>query len=109
VEYVGELVSVQERNVQAMAEFGAKLEAALVHAQGEQQIELPVSAGEAALALRCLFDGVIQSWLLSRGGFAWQWACAPWMRTCGVWGLPWLRDAALTAWESHATIAGLRR
>lgn len=61
VEYVGELVSVQERNVQAMAEFGAKLEAALVHAQGEQQIELPVSAGEAALALRCLFDGVIQS------------------------------------------------
>jgi len=69
VEYVGELVSVQERNVQAMAEFDAKLEAALVHAQGEQRIELPVSAAEAALALRCLFDGVIQSWLLSRGGF----------------------------------------
>ncbi|MEG2817500.1 MAG: TetR family transcriptional regulator [Comamonas sp.] len=69
VEYVGELVSVQERNVEAMAEFDAKLEAALVRAQSEQKMELLISAAEAALALRCLFDGVIQSWLLARGSF----------------------------------------
>ena len=69
VEYVGELQSIQERNSLAMVEFGAKLEAALVHAQASQGVVAPVAVHEAALVLRCLFDGVIQAWLLSRRGF----------------------------------------
>lgn len=69
VEYVGELVSVKERNLAAMTKLGEKLEAGLQAAQQQQGVCLPVSAAEVALALRSMFDGLIQGWLLSGGGF----------------------------------------
>lgn len=69
VEYVGELVSVQERNLAAMTKLGEKLEVGLKAAQVQQGVDLPVSVPEVALALRSLFDGLIQGWLLSGGGF----------------------------------------
>lgn len=69
VEYVGELVSVQERSLLAMTEFDAKLEANLRAAQVEQGVVSAVLPTEAALALRSLFDGLIKSWLLSAGDF----------------------------------------
>lgn len=69
VEYVGDLVVVQERSAAAMLEFEARLEVGLAFAQRHQGIDLPVTTSEAAAVLRSTFDGVIRSWLLSRGGF----------------------------------------
>lgn len=69
VEYVGELLPVRDRNMAAMMHFDAKLEAALLRAQEVRQVTLAVRAGEAALTLRCLFEGVVQAWLLSGAGF----------------------------------------
>jgi len=69
VEYVGELTSVQEWNLVAMTELGARLEVEVQVAQQQQGVQLPVPAAEVALALRLLLDGLIQGWLLSGGAF----------------------------------------
>lgn len=69
VEYVGELTSVQDRNLAAMTKLGEQLEAGVRVGAQQQGVLLPVSASEAALALRSLFDGLIQGWLLSGGRF----------------------------------------
>ncbi|MDR3004910.1 MAG: TetR family transcriptional regulator [Acidovorax sp.] len=69
VEYVGELLSVQERSLEARAAFEAKLAGYIAAAEREQSVRLQVPAEEAALALRCLFDGLIKSWLMSHSRF----------------------------------------
>lgn len=69
VEYVGDLVVVQERTAAAMLDFEARLEVGLNVERDSQCIDLPVTAAEAAAVLRFMFDGIIRSWLLSRGGF----------------------------------------
>lgn len=69
VEYVGELQSVQERNLDAMTKFDAKMESYLRTAQLMQGVSPALPLSEAALALRSLFDGLIQSWLLAAGSF----------------------------------------
>lgn len=69
VEYVGELLSVQERSLEARAAFEAKLAGYIAVAEREQLVQLQVPVEEAALALRCLFDGLIKSWLMSHARF----------------------------------------
>lgn len=69
VEYVGDLLAVQERSAAAILEFEARLEVGLAAAQRDQKVDLPVATAEAAAVLRCMFDGVIRRWLLSCGSF----------------------------------------
>ena len=70
VEYVGELVAVQERHLFDLAEFDSRLEECLRVEQARQECaSMVLSPFEAALGLRSLFDGLIKSWLLSSQGF----------------------------------------
>lgn len=66
VEYVGELVQVQERNLAAMSAFAQRLEASLRIAEKEHGITMPMEAPEAAVALRAVLDGLFQNWLMRK-------------------------------------------
>lgn len=69
VEYVAELSAVRDRHIHACEDFRRKLADDLIaaaHAQG-LALRLPIDA--AAMGLWALFDGLLQGWLLERGGF----------------------------------------
>ena len=66
VEYVGELMPVQERNIAALDSFSARLETALRIASKDHGIVMPMEPREASIALCAMFDGLIQNWLLGR-------------------------------------------
>lgn len=66
VEYVGELMPVQERNLAALDSFSAQLELALRAAAQDHGVTMPMDPREASIALCALFDGLIQNWLLGR-------------------------------------------
>ncbi|KAA9181257.1 TetR family transcriptional regulator [Delftia sp. BR1] len=66
VEYVGELMPVQERNRAALDSFSSRLELALCAAAESHAVTMPMSAHQASIALCAMFDGLLQSWLLGR-------------------------------------------
>jgi TetR/AcrR family acrAB operon transcriptional repressor len=66
VEYVGELMPVQERNRAALDSFSAQLELALRAAAESHSVAMPMPAHQASIALCAMFDGLLQSWLLGR-------------------------------------------
>ena len=69
VEYVQELDAVRDRHVMACEGFRAKLREDVVSAAKVQGLVLPMSADVAAMGLWALFDGLLQGWMLNRGGF----------------------------------------
>ena len=69
VEYVQELDAVRDRHVMACEGFRAKLREDVVSAAKAQGLVLPMSADVAAMGLWALFDGLLQGWMLNRGGF----------------------------------------
>lgn len=69
VEYVQELDAVRDRHVMACEGFRAKLRKDVVSAAKAQGLVLPMSADVAAMGLWALFDGLLQGWMLNRGGF----------------------------------------
>lgn len=69
VEYVQELDAVRDRHVMACEGFRAKLREDVVSAAKAQGLALPMSADVAAMGLWALFDGLLQGWMLNRGGF----------------------------------------
>ena len=69
VEYVGELSAIRERNSVAMMRFGKRIEECLRVAQCQQKTCTSIELAGSALALRAMVDGLIRSWLLSRGAF----------------------------------------
>ena len=70
VEYVAELGAVRERHQAALLRFHAQLTKDLALAATQQGIALPMSAADAALGLRALFDGLLQAWILGSAPFA---------------------------------------
>lgn len=69
VEYVQELDAVRDRHVMACEGFRAKLREDVVSAAKAQGLILPMPADVAAMGLWALFDGLLQGWMLNRGGF----------------------------------------
>ncbi|MBN9365410.1 MAG: TetR family transcriptional regulator [Comamonadaceae bacterium] len=69
VEYVQELDAVRDRHVMACEGFRARLREDVVSAAKAQGLALPMSADVAAMGLWALFDGLLQGWMLNRGGF----------------------------------------
>jgi len=69
VEYVQELDAVRDRHVMACEGFRAKLREDVASAAKAQGLALPMSADVAAMGLWALFDGLLQGWMLNRGGF----------------------------------------
>ena len=69
VEYVQELDAVRDRHVMACEGFRAKLREDVASAAKAQGLTLPMPADVAAMGLWALFDGLLQGWMLNRGGF----------------------------------------
>jgi len=69
VEYVNELAGVRERHIEGCAGFQAQIEGNLRLAAEELQIDLPMDPSIAAIGLRAIFEGLMQSWLLSHSSF----------------------------------------
>ncbi len=69
VEYVQELGAVRDRHVMACEGFRAKLREDVASAAKAQELVLSMSADVAAMGLWALFDGLLQGWMLNRGGF----------------------------------------
>ena len=69
VEYVGEMNAVREHHLSLRNECLADLERALRRAVRTGQLPKGVSPRAAAVGLLALFDGLLQNWLLDRGGF----------------------------------------
>lgn len=69
VEYVNDLAAVRDNHIEGCAEFGAMIERELRLAAEDQRIQLPMEASAAAMGVQALFDGLLQSWLLTHGRF----------------------------------------
>ena len=69
VEYVNDLAAVRDNHIEGCAEFGAIIERELRLAAEDQRIQLPMEASAAAMGVQALFDGLLQSWLLTHGRF----------------------------------------
>ncbi|MFY3383358.1 TetR family transcriptional regulator [Paracidovorax sp. MALMAid1276] len=69
VEYVTELAGVKQRHVAAADAFTRQLARDFEVAAHMQGISLPMTSMEAAVGLHALFDGLMQNWILTDGGF----------------------------------------
>ena len=69
VEYVGEMNAVRERHLEMRNVCLADMERALRRAVRHGDIPKGMSPRSAALGMLALFDGLLQNWMLDRGGF----------------------------------------
>ena len=69
VEYVGEMNAVRERLLEMRNVCLADMERALRRAVRHGDIPKGMSPRSAALGMLALFDGLLQNWMLDRGGF----------------------------------------
>lgn len=69
VEYAQELSAVRDRHIEACGGFRCKLQEDLAAAAQAQGLVLAMPVDVAALGLWALFDGLLQGWMLGRGGF----------------------------------------
>jgi TetR/AcrR family transcriptional regulator, acrAB operon repressor len=69
VEYVDELVAVQQRHLKSRSDFLAQVERGLEAAARRHGVQLPVPAATAAQGLHAIIDGLIQGWLLESADF----------------------------------------
>jgi len=69
VEYVDELMAVQQRHLKVRNECLARTEQALHKAVQHRGLRLPIPVATAALGLHVMIDGLIQNWLLDPEAF----------------------------------------
>lgn len=69
VEYVDELATARDRHISECGGFQQKLEDDLQAAAAAQGITLPQGAHCAAIGLRSVFEGLMQTWLLNHADF----------------------------------------
>ena len=69
VEYVAELMAVQQRHLRVRDECQARIRQALEKAAALRGQPLPVAAEVAAIGLHALVNGLIQNWLLEPPAF----------------------------------------
>ena len=69
VEYVGEMDAVRVRHLEWRNECVADIERALKRAKRAGELQPGVAPRSAALGLLALFDVLLMSWMLERGGF----------------------------------------
>lgn len=69
VEYVNDLAAVRDNHIEGCADFCALIEGELRSAAEDQNVQLPMEPHTAAMGVRALFDGLLQSWLLTHGRF----------------------------------------
>lgn len=69
VEYVNDLAAVRDNHIEGCADFCALIEGELRSAAEDQNLQLPMEPHTAAMGVRALFDGLLQSWLLTHGRF----------------------------------------
>lgn len=69
VEYVDDLAGVRDRHIQECGGFQIQLEQDLEAAAAEQGIVLSHGVRLAAIGLRSVFEGLMQSWLLNHSNF----------------------------------------
>jgi len=69
VEYVGEMDAVRKRHVEWRNECVADIERAIKRAKRSGALPARVMPRSAALGMLALFDGLLMSWMLDRGGF----------------------------------------
>ena len=69
VEYVNDLAAVRDTHIEGCADFCALIEGELRSAAEDQNLQLPMEPHTAAMGVQALFDGLLQSWLLTHGRF----------------------------------------
>jgi len=69
VEYVDELVAVQQRHLRVRNQWLARTRQAMERAVTLRGEELPLAVNTAALGLHVMVNGLIQSWLLDQQAF----------------------------------------
>ena len=69
VEYVSEMQAVRDNHIEGCADFCALIEGELRSAAEDQNVQLPMEPHTAAMGVQALFDGLLQSWLLTHGRF----------------------------------------
>ncbi|TFI46530.1 TetR family transcriptional regulator [Diaphorobacter sp. DS2] len=69
VEYVNDLAAVRDNHIEGCADFCALIEGELRSAAEDQNVQLPMEPHTAAMGVRALFDGLLQSWLRTHGRF----------------------------------------
>lgn len=69
VEYVREHADLRARHIAAADAFTAKLAIDLALAAEAQHVLLPIPAGQVAVGLHALLDGLIRNWILAEGRF----------------------------------------
>ena len=69
VEYVNDLAAVRDNHIEGCADFCALIEGELRSAAEDQNLQLPMEPHTAAVGVQALFDGLLQSWLLTHGRF----------------------------------------
>ena len=69
VEYVNDLAAVRDNHIEGCADFCALIEGELRSAAEDQNVQLPMEPHTAAMGVQALFDGLLQSWLLTHGRF----------------------------------------
>lgn len=70
VEYTAELSGVREHHLQSLERLRERLVRDLRQAAQADGLTLPMSVDAAAMGLQALFDGLMQAWILSDGGFS---------------------------------------
>lgn len=69
VEYVNDLAAVRDNHIEGCTDFCALIEGELRSAAEDQNLQLPMEPHTAAMGVQALFDGLLQSWLLTHGRF----------------------------------------
>ena len=69
VEYVNDLAAVRDNHIEGCADFCALIEGELRSAAEDQNLQLPMEPHTTAMGVQALFDGLLQSWLLTHGRF----------------------------------------
>ena len=69
VEYVNDLAAVRDNHIEGCTDFCALIEGELRSAAEDQNLQLPMKPHTAAMGVQALFDGLLQSWLLTHGRF----------------------------------------
>ncbi|WP_311224036.1 MULTISPECIES: TetR family transcriptional regulator [unclassified Acidovorax] len=69
IEYVDDLAVVRDLHIEACGGFQSQLEQDLKAAAADQGITLQHGSLPAAIGLRCVFDGLLQAWLLNHANF----------------------------------------
>lgn len=71
VEYVNDLAAVRDNHIEGCADFCALIEGESRSAAEDQNVQLPMEPHTAAMGVQALFDGSLQSWLLTHGRLIW--------------------------------------